>query len=117
MAIEWETPDSFFNALNAEFNFTLDVCALPFNAKVPRYFSPAENGLIRDWTNEVCWMNPPYDKTGPLWLQKAYSTAQQGGTVVALVQARQTDSKVFHSTIMLADEIRFVRDQIGRAHV
>lgn len=29
----WETPQSFFDQLNREFRFTLDVCALPQNAE------------------------------------------------------------------------------------
>lgn len=30
---DWETPQDFFDVLDAEFNFTLDVCAKPENAK------------------------------------------------------------------------------------
>lgn len=29
----WSTPQDFFNKLNEEFDFTIDVCALPENAK------------------------------------------------------------------------------------
>ena len=29
----WETPQEFFDRLNDEFGFDLDVCALPENAK------------------------------------------------------------------------------------
>ncbi len=29
----WATPQDFFDRLNAEFGFTLDVCALPESAK------------------------------------------------------------------------------------
>jgi hypothetical protein len=29
----WSTPQAFFDALDAEFGFTVDVCALPSNAK------------------------------------------------------------------------------------
>ena len=30
---EWETPQDFFDKLNDEFHFDLDVCATPENAK------------------------------------------------------------------------------------
>ena len=32
----WETPQDFFDELNREFHFNLDVCALPENAKCAR---------------------------------------------------------------------------------
>jgi hypothetical protein len=41
----WETPANFFADLNAEFHFTLDVCATPENAKCERYFTPEADGL------------------------------------------------------------------------
>jgi len=31
--VEWETPQAFFDELDLEFGFCLDVCALPENAK------------------------------------------------------------------------------------
>ena len=41
----WETPQEFFNQLNDEFHFTLDVCALPQNAKCENYYTPEQDGL------------------------------------------------------------------------
>jgi hypothetical protein len=37
-----ETPWEFFAPLHERFGFTLDVCALPHNAKASRYFAPAD---------------------------------------------------------------------------
>jgi len=42
---EWETPQWLFDELNKEFGFTLDVCALPGNAKCEVYFTPEDDGL------------------------------------------------------------------------
>ena len=42
---EWATPQDFFDELNAEFGFTLDVCATPENAKCERYFTQDTDGL------------------------------------------------------------------------
>lgn len=42
---EWGTPQDLFDALDAEFKFTLDVCATPELAKCKRYFSPEKDGL------------------------------------------------------------------------
>jgi len=58
----WATPQSLFDELNAEFGFTLDVCALRENAKCDRHFTPEVDGLSQAWTG-VCWMNPPYGRT------------------------------------------------------
>src|SRR5215831_3479347 len=77
--VEWETPPWLFEKLNAEFGLTLDVCAQPGNAKCPRYFTPAEDGLAQPWEG-VCWMNPPYGRTVECWMRKAYESAQQGAT-------------------------------------
>ena len=54
----WETPQGFFDELNKEFHFTLDVCALPENAKCPRFYTPEQDGLKQPWEG-VCWCNPP----------------------------------------------------------
>lgn len=45
----WETPIDFFNELNNEFNFTLDVCASPENAKCDKYFTKEIDGLKQTW--------------------------------------------------------------------
>ena len=45
----WETPQKFFDDLDALFHFTLDACALPENAKCDRYFTPEQDGLSQPW--------------------------------------------------------------------
>lgn len=72
----WETPQSFFDALNEEFGFETDVCALPENAKCARYFTPEDNGLAQTWTG-VCWCNPPYGREIGKWVQKAAMSANK----------------------------------------
>lgn len=95
---EWETPQWLFDQLNAEFHFTLDVCAISENAKCPRYFTPEINGLSQSWAGEVCWMNPPYGRGIELWVEKAYKESLNGATVVCLLPAR-TDTKYYHRFI------------------
>jgi len=74
---EWETPQDLFDALNKEFEFKTDVCAFPYNAKCPIYYTPEMNGLKQNWSG-VCWMNPPYGREIGLWVQKAYEAAVGG---------------------------------------
>ena len=76
---EWATPQGLFDRLNAEFGFTLDVCANEHNHKTDKYFDKDMDGLAQDWTGEVCWMNPPYGREIPKWVAKARATAERGG--------------------------------------
>lgn len=105
-----ETPLQFFNRLNLEFHFNLDVCAFPQSSKCPTYFTPEINGLAQDWAPNICWMNPPYDQSA-LWIEKAYNEALKGAIVVCLIPAR-TDTKYFHEFCMKASEIRYVKGRL-----
>lgn len=108
---EWATPQDFFDALDSEFGFGLDVCATPSNAKCKRFFTKEEDGLIQPWFG-VCWCNPPYGREIKHWMQKAMRSAQEGGaTVVCLVPAR-TDTKWWHDFVSQASEIRFVKGRL-----
>lgn len=109
---EWETPQAFFDTFNEEFHFTLDACASGDNAKCARYYTVRHDGLDRDWSNEVVWMNPPYDKTVGKWVAKAYREAQKGATVVALIQARSADTRMWHDYVMRASEWRLVKGRL-----
>ena len=84
---DWATPQRLFDLLNEEFAFELDVCAQDWSAKCERYFTPAEDALVQEWTGR-CFMNPPYGRTIDQWVAKAYESAQSGALVVCLVPAR-----------------------------
>ena len=105
----WATPQDFFDRWDAIYHFTLDVCALPENAKCERYFTPEQDALKQDWTG-VCWMNPPYGRGIGAWVRKAYESAQNGATVVCLLPAR-TDTAWWHDYCMHGD-ITFVRGRL-----
>jgi len=40
--------------------FTVDICASPNNAQVPRYFTRASSCLGQDLSGETVWCNPPW---------------------------------------------------------
>lgn len=107
---EWGTPQAFFDALNAEFGFTLDAAASKENAKCKRYYTKEDNGLWLRWEPRT-WLNPPYGKSIGEWMEKA---AREGGfgTIVCLVPAR-TDTEWFHRSVWgKAAELRFVRGRL-----
>src|SRR5688572_2906267 len=86
---EWPTPQWLFDALNREFEFTLDPASTHENAKCSKHYTQAEDGLAQDWSNEVVFLNPPYGKEIGRWMRKALESADRdGATVVCLVPAR-----------------------------
>lgn len=101
---EWETPQSLFDELNKEFNFTLDPCATKENAKCVTYFTKEDNGLIQDWgincnQDEAVFVNPPYSDIYS-WVSKAFDEQCK---VVMLIPAR-TCTRWFHE---------FIWDRVG----
>lgn len=91
---DWETPKDFFEELDKEFNFDLDVCASQENTKCLNYFDEKEDGLKQEWFG-VCWCNPPYKtKLQDQFLKKAKEESFNGVTTVLLLPAR-TDTKRF----------------------
>ena len=115
MNIKWETPQDFFNELDKEFHFDIDVCAVESDTKIKNFFSPVVNGLSVPWVGK-CWMNPPYDRSISRWVEKAYKEAQKGGLIVCLLPGRSSDTKWFHDYVMKASEIRFVKGRIQFLH-
>ena len=107
---DWETPQRFFDAINAEFGFTLDSCATDGNAKVNKWITPEMDSLKYPWVG-VVWMNPPYGHGIGKWTQKAYEESQRGSVVVGLIPAR-TDTSWWHEYVMKAEEIRLIRGRL-----
>lgn len=105
----WSTPQTFFDKLNEEFNFQIDVCATPENAKCEKFFTKEDDGLAQKW-HGVCWMNPPYGREIIDWMKKANESAREGVTVVCLVPAR-TDTKWWHE-YAIGQEVRFIKGRL-----
>lgn len=100
------TPQDFFDALNAEFHFDIDIAASSQNHKCELYFGDggiAPDALEQDWGGMTCFLNPPYSIAGA-FVQKAREEAEKGATVVMLLPVR-SDTKWWH---------RFVWDKDGQ---
>jgi phage N-6-adenine-methyltransferase len=101
-----------FDAVNEAFHFGLDVCATRTNAKCERYFTKAENGLLQTWRG-ACWMNPPYGREISRWVQKAYESALNPGTVVVCLLPARTDTKWWHDyVIAYAQSVKFIKGRL-----
>jgi phage N-6-adenine-methyltransferase len=110
---EWSTPKDLFDELDAEFRFTIDVCATRENAKVEPFFTEADDGLSKDWAHQRIWTNPPYGNGISDWVQKAYETARdnpQSTLAVCLVPAR-VDTAWFWDYCRHG-EVRFLRGRL-----
>ena len=108
----WETPMQLVRDLESEFGaFDLDPCCRPENAKAPRYYTKADDGLSKSWIGRV-FLNPPYSKPAP-WLAKAIMETTSGSCslVVALLPVR-TDTRWFHSLVKDRAQIRFIQGRI-----
>lgn len=105
-----ETPQEFFDRLDAEFHFDLDPASTHENAKCERHYTVEEDGLSQPWDGTV-FCNPPYGREIGKWVKKGYEEAQRGNTVVMLLPAR-TDTRWFHDYVMKALEIRFIKGRL-----
>jgi phage N-6-adenine-methyltransferase len=102
----WTTPQDLYDKLDAEFHFSVDVCATAENTKCEAFYSPADDGLAQQWSG-TCWMNPPYGRDIGKWMAKAKDAAQAGATVVCLVPVR-TDTRWLQDNVTKAQDVRFL---------
>jgi site-specific DNA-methyltransferase (adenine-specific) len=114
---EWATPQTFFDELDNEFNFTLDPCSTSDNHKCKKYYTFEDDGLSKDWSNEIVFMNPPYGGHTGEWIKKAWESSLNGATVVCLIVS-STDRSYWHDYIFpYASEIRWVRGRLSFGEV
>lgn len=86
------TPQDFWDELNAQYRFTLDVAAAPHNAKTERFYTRVDNGLVQPWFGSV-WCNPPYSNLDA-WVAKAWDEwIRKGGphSIVMLLPANRPE--------------------------
>jgi len=100
-----KTPKGFYNQLNEEFNFNFDPC--------PLRERPDFDGLSINWKGRV-YINPPYGRAIPLWLNKALEELEAKRIEIAVfLLPSYTDVKWFHEIALLkADEIRFIKGRL-----
>jgi len=107
---EWSTPQDLFNDLDHEFHFTLDPCCTHENAKCKNHYTKEDDGLSRNWCNEIVFMNPPYGREIGKWIKHAYYQSKMDSIIVCLIPAR-TDTSYWHDYVMKG-EIRFIRGRL-----
>lgn len=112
--LSWCTPPEFFAELDHEFHFDLDPAATDKSAKCAKYFTPADDGLEKDWGGYRVFCNPPYGRHIQDWVRKGYEESRKPGTLVVMLIPARTDTSYFHDYIFngKADEVRFLRGRL-----
>ena len=108
---DWATPCQWFEYLNLEFKFTLDPCCSHETATCDKHYTPTENGLLKSWTDERVFMNPPYGREIGEWMSKAYTEARDNGALVVCLIPARVETEWWHRYAAKATDIRF---PIGR---
>lgn len=110
--MDWCTPKNFFDELNEEFHFTLDVAASDINTKCSKYFTEEDDGLTQDWSGHVVFCNPPYGRYISQWVHKAYIESMKLNTMVVMLISARTDTSYWHEYIFGKAEVRFIRGRL-----
>ena len=105
---EWYTPPAIFDALGIEFDLDPASPGKEIVSWIPaaKHLTILEDGLSCPWDGRV-WLNPPYGKNTPGWLQRL--AEHRNG--IALVFSR-TDTEWFHKYVPQADAVCFIRGRI-----
>lgn len=135
---EHATPQDFYDKLNKEFNFTLDPCATHENHKCDKYYTIEDDGLSKDWSGNIVFMNPPYSRSESAcdknckkktcekrgyhndkyipgqddWIKKAYDESRKDNTIVVALLPVRSDKLAFHKYIYNKNEIRFIKGRL-----
>lgn len=127
---DWGTPPEMFDALDAVFEFGLDVAANGRNKKHDTWCGPNNpnpsrcDGLTADWVKIIhddcnmpaAFMNPPYSREAKMpieaWIQKAYEESQRGLTVVGVVPAA-VQTKWWQAYARKADQIWLIPHRVS----
>lgn len=102
------TTPTMFAELHARFRFTVDAAASIENAKLPRFWTVADDGLEQPWGAERVWVNPPYSNIRP-WVEKAHYEWEIGEVeaIVMILPANRTEQSWWQ------DLVEPYRDQLG----
>jgi site-specific DNA-methyltransferase (adenine-specific) len=116
--MDWATPQAFVDNVCGKYGADLDACATEANKKADLFISPEQNSLTTSWCNVLdadfgtVWVNPPYGRELPKWVDKCMKEAHEGLSIYLLVPARP-DTKWFHKLyVERANLFYFIKGRI-----
>ena len=110
---EWYTPRKIIDALGLHFDLD-PASSEKANTLIQadNIFTKKDDGLTKEWFGKV-WLNPPYGKDTPIWLDYALQQiAKNDVEVVSLIFSR-TDTKWFHDLCTQFNMLCFVKGRIN----
>jgi phage N-6-adenine-methyltransferase len=110
---EWYTPREIWEPLCSRFHYTVDAAACEASHIVPTYWSIMDDGLSKDWKDQVVFCNPPYSDN-PRWFEK-FATAG-ARTVTAVVPVRAGSNYWFKWVYPYAKEILIIKGRVRFAN-
>ena len=97
------TPPEVFGPLQERFGFTVDAAASPHNAKLPRFWTIADDGLAQPWTGQRVYANPPYSSPNlAAWIAKAWTewlSEAPPELVVMLLPANRCEQRAWQEMV------------------
>lgn len=111
---DWETPQDFYDRLNAKYHFEWDLAASDDNAKCSCYFTRDDNSLEQDWEglSGNLFLNPPYGRELKLWVKKAATTGLKDKQNLVMLIPSRTDTSYWHDYIFGKANITFIRGRL-----
>ncbi|WP_353726531.1 DNA N-6-adenine-methyltransferase [Lactiplantibacillus plantarum] len=99
---DWETPQDFYDRLNAKYHFEWDLAASD------------DNSLEQDWEglSGNLFLNPPYGRELKLWVKKAATTGLKDKQNLVMLIPSRTDTSYWHDYIFNHAEIKFLRGRL-----
>lgn len=113
-SVEWYTPRWIVREMEHRFGqFQLDPAACSAEVAVaPKFYTPAEDGLLHPWAPYRVFLNPPYgDGVIGQWMDKAWVESRHGALVVCLVPA-YTGSRWWHDLVIGKAEVRYIEGRV-----
>jgi site-specific DNA-methyltransferase (adenine-specific) len=111
--VEWSTPQWLFDALDAEFHFTVDAAASAENAKCERYWTKHREVECSEWVGQRVFCNPPFGvkdlakfSERACWSVRCPNTGPH-----AMIVPVKADQRWWHDYALQA-EIRFIRGRV-----
>jgi site-specific DNA-methyltransferase (adenine-specific) len=115
---DWNTPLELVELVREVGPIVLDPCSNATSI-VHAQEEWADGALDRPWpTKGLIYVNPPYGREVPIWVEKVIEANLAGSEIVLLIAAR-TDSRWFHRLFETAGAICFWKGRLrflGAAH-
>lgn len=107
------TPKAWWDKLDEEFHFTLDVAADSKHHMTKKYYTQGQNALTKPWKG-VVWCSPPWNYTVlPTWLKKAVQESRKHSSTVVVLLPVRPDTTWWHEIVLqFASEIRFINGHL-----